>query len=264
MKILLIGDIVGSGGRQAVNKIAPLLRDEYQCDFIIANGENMAGGKGMNNKTIKDLEPARLDVITSGDHIWDQRQFLDEITGHDNVLRPANLQKGLPGKGHGIYTTSTGIKIGVINLLGRVFMAQHSNCPFQCADDLVNEMQKEADLIFVDFHAEATSEKIAMGRFLDGRVSCVFGTHTHVQTADNQVFPNGTAYLTDLGMVGSINSILGRKIAPVVQKFSTGIPKYFEVEKKNIELRGAVVEVDPKTGKALTIELVKKSFDDEK
>ena len=141
-------------------------------------------------------------------------------------------------------------------------MAQHSDCPFQCADDLVNKMQKETDLIFVDFHAEATSEKIAMGRFLDGRVTCVFGTHTHVQTADHQVFENGTAYLTDLGMVGSIDSILGRKIAPVVQKFSTGIPKYFEVEKKNIELRGAVVEVDPKNGNALDIELIQRSFDE--
>jgi len=263
MKFLLIGDIVGSGGRQAVNKLAPLLRQEFNCDFIIANGENMAGGKGMNNKTIKDLEMANLDVITSGDHIWDQRQFLDEINGHSNVLRPANLQKGLPGKGYGIYTTSSGIKIGVINLLGRVFMAQHSDCPFQCVENIVEQMRKETPLIFVDFHAEATSEKIAMGRFLDGKVSCVFGTHTHVQTADHQIFPNGTAYLTDLGMVGSIHSILGRKIAPVVQKFSTGIPKYFEVEKKDIELRGAVVEVDPMTGKALDIELIQRSYKNE-
>ena len=263
MKILLIGDIVGSGGRQAVNKLAPLLREEYQCDFIIANGENMAGGKGMNNKTLKHLEPAQIDVITSGDHIWDQRQFLDEITGHDHILRPANLQQGLPGKGHGIYTLSSGIKIGVINLLGRVFMAQASDCPFQCVERILEEIHKETDLIFVDFHAEATSEKIAMGRFLDGRVTCVFGTHTHVQTADNQVFTNGTAYLTDLGMVGSKNSILGRKIAPVVQKFATGIPKYFEVEKKNIELRGAVVEVEPSTGKAISIELIQRNYDDE-
>lgn len=264
MKILLIGDIVGSGGRQAVNKLAPLLRQEFSCDFIIANGENMAGGKGMNNKTIKDLETAGLDVITSGDHIWDQRQFLDEINTHHNVLRPANLQQGLPGKGHGVYTSPSGIKIGVINLLGRVFMAQHSDCPFQCAEAIVDKMQHEADLIFVDFHAEATSEKIAMGRFLDGKVTCVFGTHTHVQTADQQVFPNGTAYLTDLGMVGSIHSILGRKIAPVVQKFSTGIPKYFEVEKKDIELRGAVVTVDPTNGKALGIELIQRTYHDEK
>ncbi len=263
MKILLIGDVVGRGGRKALNHLAPALRLEFGCDFVIANGENMAGGKGMNNKTLNDLAPANLDVITSGDHIWDQRQFMDEIKAHDHILRPANLHSDLPGKGWGIYTTASGLKVGVINLLGRVFMAHHSDCPFQAADKILIELRKKTNLIFVDFHAEATSEKIAMGRFLDGRVSCVFGTHTHVQTADATIFQGGTAYITDLGMVGSSESILGRKIAPVVQKFSTGIPKYFEVENKNILLCGAVVELDDSTGQAISIQAIQRKFEDE-
>jgi metallophosphoesterase (TIGR00282 family) len=259
MKTIIIGDIVGRSGRNAVNKIVPQLRKEHQADFVIANGENMAGGRGLNTKTIKDLQSAKLNVITTGDHIWDQRQFLDEIKNHNEVLRPANLHKELPGKGYEIYTIASGIKIGVINLLGRVFMPQPSDCPFQKVDSIIKNIATKCDLIFVDFHAEATSEKIAMGRFLDGKVTCVFGTHTHVQTADEQIFHQGTAYITDIGMVGAKESILGRKLEPVIQKFSTGIPKYFEVENRNIELHGVIIQADPTTGKALNIQRIKKT-----
>ncbi len=261
MKFLLIGDIVGHGGRNAVNALAPQLREEFGIDFIIANGENMAGGRGMNTKTLKSLDESEIDVFASGDHIWDQRQFLGEIENWPNVLRPANLPKGQPGKGYDIFIAKNGLKVGVINLLGQVFVGTNADNPFQAAEQIVEEMKSQTDIIFVDFHAEATSEKIAMGFFLDGKVSCVFGTHTHVQTNDAKVLENGTAYITDIGMVGSRNSVLGRKVSAVLKKFSTGIPSSFDVVNSAITLTGAVVEVDEKTGKAVSIQTIVRDFD---
>lgn len=263
MKILLIGDIVGHGGRNAVNALVPQIREQHQIDFIIANGENMAGGRGLNNKTLKSLEPAEIDVITSGDHIWDQKQFIGEIDQWTNVLRPANYPQGQPGKGYDIFTSKTGVKIGVINLLGQVFITSNSDNPFQAALKIVEEIKKETDIIIVDFHAEATSEKIAMGFLLDGKVSCVFGTHTHVQTADATILPNQTAYITDIGMVGSKNSVLGRKIEPVLHRFTTGIPAHFDVVNSDIRLTGAIVEIDNETGKAFSIKEIQYDFERE-
>ncbi len=261
MKVLLIGDIVGHGGRNAVNTLAPQLKEELGLDFIIANGENMAGGRGMNSKTLNSLEPAGIDVFTCGDHIWDQKQFVGEIDHWPNVLRPANLIHGQPGKGYDIFTAKSGIKVGVINLLGQVFISHFSNPPFPAALAIVEEIKKETDIIFVDLHAEATSEKIAMGFLLDGKVSCVYGTHTHVLTADSTVLPKGTAYITDIGMVGSRHSVLGRKVSAVVKRFTTGMPAPFDVVNHSIRLTGAVVEVDETTGKAISIEQIIRDLD---
>lgn len=261
MKFLLIGDIVGHGGRKAVNELVPHLRNEFGIDFVIANGENMAGGRGLNSKTLKSLDPAKIDVITSGDHIWDQKQFIGEVDQWPNVIRPANLPAGQPGKGYDIFMSKSGLKVGVINLLGQVFITTSSNTPFQAALAIVEEMKKETDIIFVDFHAEATSEKIAMGFLLDGKVSCVFGTHTHVPTADATILPNGTAYITDIGMVGSRNSVIGRKVSAVLKRFTTGIPVHFDVVNSEIRLSGAIVEIDEKTGKALSIEQISRDSD---
>ena len=260
MNFLLIGDIVGHGGRNAVNALVPELRKEFDIDFIIANGENMAGGRGMNTKTLKSLDESEIDVIASGDHIWDQRQFLGEIDNWPNVLRPANLPAGQPGKGYDIFTAKNGKKVGVVNLLGQVFVGTNADNPFQATEKIIEEIKTETNIIFVDFHAEATSEKIAMGFFLDGKVSCVFGTHTHVQTNDAKVLENGTAYITDIGMVGSRNSVLGRKVSAVLKKFSTGIPSSFDVVNSAITLTGAVVKVDDTTGKALSIQTIVRDF----
>lgn len=260
MNFLLIGDIVGHGGRNAVNALVPELRKEFDIDFIIANGENMAGGRGMNTKTLKSLDESEIDVIASGDHIWDQRQFLGEIDNWPNVLRPANLPSGQPGKGYDIFMAKNGKKVGVVNLLGQVFVGTNADNPFQAAEKIIEEIKAETDIIFVDFHAEATSEKIAMGFFLDGQVSCVFGTHTHVQTNDAKVLENGTAYITDIGMVGSRNSVLGRKVSAVLKKFSTGIPSSFDVVNSAITLTGALVKVDDITGKAVSIQTIVRDF----
>ncbi len=260
MKILAIGDIVGKNGRAAVNQLVPALRDELSIDFVIANGENMAGGRGLNMKTINDLTAAKLDVITTGDHIWDQRQFVGEIEQCEHVIRPANLPACQPGKGF-VVIEKNGIKVAVINLLGQVFINTQSNNPFETVDKILSELPEDVKTIIVDFHAEATSEKIAMGRYLTGRVSAVFGTHTHVQTNDAEIFENSTAYITDVGMVGSKNSILGRKIKPVVKRFSTGIPASFDVEHNDIRFCGAVIEIDETTGRAVSIETVVKEVE---
>jgi metallophosphoesterase (TIGR00282 family) len=260
MNILLIGDVVGHGGRAAVCELVPRLREQLNIDFVIVNGENMAGGRGMNTKTLKSLDEAEVDLFTSGDHIWDQRQFLGEIDNWPNVLRPANLPVGQPGKGYGIFTAENGKKVGVVNLLGQVFVGTNADNPFQAAQKIIEELKSETDIILVDFHAEATSEKIAMGFFLDGKVSCVFGTHTHVQTNDAKVLENGTAYITDIGMVGSRNSVLGRKVSAVLKKFSTGIPSSFDVVNSAVTLTGAVVKVDDTTGKAVSIQTIVRDF----
>ena len=256
MRILFIGDIVGKGGRQAVKALTRGLRFEYACDFCIANGENMAGGGGFTRQCVNELDGCGVDVFTAGDHIWDQKEFPNEIEGLGNVLRPANFSSSQPGRGYAVFETDGGLKVGVLNLIGRTFIATQSNCPFETADKAVEELRKETNIIFVDFHAEATSEKIAMGRYLDGRVSAVIGTHTHVATADQQIFARGTAFQCDAGMVGARDSILGRDIQPVLQRFSTGMPARFTVCEQNIRLCGTVVTIDESTGKAKSIERV--------
>lgn len=259
MKILFVGDIVGSGGREAVKLLVPQLREEFGCSFCIANGENMAGGNGMTKPLLSQFPEGTVDVFTSGDHTWDQKEFPGQIDRCPNVLRPANLGALQPGRGSGLYTAADGTAVGVINLLGRTFIGVPSDSPFTYAERLVAELRQTTPVIVVDFHAEATSEKIAMGRFLDGRVSAVFGTHTHVATADTTIFPNGTAFQCDVGMVGARESILGRDISAVLSRFVTGMPTRFTVNEEGTVLHGAVVEIDPATGRATAVERVERS-----
>ncbi|MDD3694643.1 MAG: TIGR00282 family metallophosphoesterase [Lentisphaeria bacterium] len=255
MKILFIGDIVGKGGREAVRALTPGLRREYGCDFCIANAENIAGGSGMNKNCLQALFDGEVDVCTSGDHVWDQKQFAAEIESLPNVLRPANYPGTQPGKGYGVYTSESGQQVAVLCLLGRTFMAVGAECPFAAAERIVPELKKITPLIVIDFHAEASSEKIALGRFLDGQVSAVLGTHTHVPTADQQVFPGGTAFQCDVGMVGARESVIGRALQPVIARFRHSMPQRFSVVEKGIRLHGCVVSVDDK-GRARGIERV--------
>ncbi len=261
MKILLVGDIVGKGGRRAACKLIPRLRTELGCCYCIANGENVAGGAGLTAKCVEELKSNGVDTITTGDHIWDQKDFVNDVKRYPYVLRPANFSLQQPGRGYGIYNIPIGGTICVINVIGRVFIGRSSDNPFDAVDRILDEMNHRTKIIFVDFHGEATSEKIAMGRHLDGRVTAVFGTHTHVPTADSRVFPGGTAFQCDLGMVGSRQSIIGRDINSVVASFKTGMPARFKVIDKDIELNGAVVEFDPTTGRAKHIERVYQTYD---
>ena len=259
--ILFIGDIVGKGGRQAVRQLVPELRRELGCTLVVANGENMAGGGGMTAKCLLELACAGVDVFTSGDHVWDQRTFANEIDGFPNAVRPANVNPCQPGRPYGVFTGVDGKSVGVFCLLGRTFMNTIADCPFQAADRMLETISPKADIIVVDIHAEATSEKVALGRYLDGRVSAVLGTHTHVPTADEQVFPGGTAFQADVGMVGSRESVLGRAIKPVLQRFSTGMPARFTVVDNDIRLHATVVEVDARSGRAQSISRIARDLD---
>lgn len=255
VNILFIGDIVGKPGRQAIARELYRLVDRHRVDLVIANGENAAGGFGLTAETAKELFEYGVNLFTSGNHIWDKKDALDYITREPRLLRPANYPPGTPGKGSTIVRTAGGIKVGVINLEGRVFM-NNLECPFRTADSEVEKIVQETPVILVDFHAEATSEKSALGWYLDGRVTAVIGTHTHVQTADERILPGGTAYLTDAGMTGSFESVIGVRKDEPIQKFLTQIPAKFEVAKKDIRLNGVVVSVDESTGKALGIERI--------
>lgn len=254
MNMLFIGDVVGKGGREAVKQLVPELRREFNCQFVVINGENAAAGSGLTAGCARELLTV-ADVITSGDHTWDQKNFDAEINSLDQVIRPANFSIKQPGRGWGIFTNPGGGEVAVISLLGKVFMRDSAYCPFETVDRILNkELPKKINTILVDFHAEATSEKLAMGRFLDGRVTAVIGTHTHVQTADGQILPGETAYLTDVGMVGSPNSILGREIPAVLYKFTTGMPNRLPVvENGPIRLDGTVISYDYRTGRAKAI-----------
>jgi metallophosphoesterase (TIGR00282 family) len=259
MKILLIGDIVGSPGREAVKKIVPRLRDQKRVDLVVANAENIAGGSGLTPETIDELVQYKVDVFTSGDHVWKKKEIYERLSKDQRILRPANYPESSPGVGACVINLSSGLKVGVINLLGRVFM-DPIDCPFTIAEREIKKIYKDTRIILVDMHAEATSEKIAMGRFLDGRSSVVFGTHTHVQTADERILPNGTAYITDLGMTGPQDSVIGRRHDAIIEHFLTCMPKKFEIGDKDIELQGALVEIDNESGRALSIERVKEKI----
>lgn len=256
MNVLIIGDIVGKGGRTTAARLIPLLRQEFACEFCIVNGENSAGGAGLTKSCVQPLAASGADVITTGDHVWDRREFVGQIATYPYVLRPANFSGRQPGRGFGVFTTAAGEKIAVINLVGRVFMKTLADNPYVAADRILETVSRETKLIFVDMHAEATSEKLALGWYLDGRVTAVFGTHTHVPTADERILPNGTAYISDVGMVGGRNSILGRDGAAVVQAFVTGLPAKFTVVETDIQLNGAVVQCDPKSGMAMSIDRI--------
>jgi hypothetical protein len=256
VKILFIGDIVGEPGRRAVKLLLPKLREQHALNFIIANGENSAGGSGITSRIAEELFELGVDVITSGDHVWDQKEVVELLANEKRFLRPLNYPVGVPGGGAGIFEVKNSpLKIAVLNAQGRTFMPPLEN-PFPLALAEVKKLREQTKIIFVDFHAEATSEKIAFARFLDGQVSAVVGTHTHVQTADEQIFPGGTAYLSDAGFTGPHDSVLGREIDPIIRRFLTGMPQRFEVAKNRVLLHGAVIEIDAITGNAINIKRV--------
>ncbi len=255
MNILFIGDIVGRAGRMALDARLGRLVDRCNADLVVANGENAAAGFGLTPDVARDLFAYGVDVLTSGNHIWDKRDILELLSREPRLLRPANYPPGLPGRGSGLYTTAGGGKVGVINLEGRVFMS-NLECPFRAADGLIEELRRETPVILVDFHAEATSEKMALGHYLDGRVSVVVGTHTHVQTADEQILSGGTAYLTDAGMTGSRDAVIGIRKELAIERFLTQLPVRFEVAKKSPVLCGLLVTIDETSGKALAVERI--------
>lgn len=252
MNILILGDIVGKPGREVVKTLLSNLRQEFALSYVIANGENVANGGGFTSPTISELL-SYCDVVTSGDHIWDQKGFEKEIIKFPKLLRPANVNKAHPGKGFIIERLPIGGEIAIINLQGRVFMREVQYCPFETIDRILRE-EKLPPLVIVDFHAEATSEKIAMGYFLDGRITAMVGTHTHVQTNDAKILPKGTAYISDLGMCGAEHSVLGRNVNDVLQKFTIGMPNRLEVEEAgDYQLNGVLLDFDPLSFKARKI-----------
>jgi 2',3'-cyclic-nucleotide 2'-phosphodiesterase len=252
LTVLFLGDIVGQPGRAAVIACLPKLKAEHAVDFIVVNGENSAGGRGITGKITIDLLRAGVSVVTTGDHIWDQKDILTFIDTEPRLLRPLNYPPGAPGSGSIVLETAKG-KVGVINVQCRTFMQPILDNPFHAIEQAVAKMREETPNIVVDVHGETTSEKIAMGWFLDGKVSAVLGTHTHVQTSDEQILPGGTAFLCDAGMCGPVNSILGRTVEPILNRFVSNMPAAFPVAPGEVRLHGAVVEIDEKTGRALRI-----------
>ena len=253
MNILVIGDIVGKPGRRATTRLLPQLIAKHQIDLCIANVENAAGGFGVTAKTANELLAAEIDVLTSGNHIWDRKEVADFLAREPRLLRPANYPDGAPGKGSLRLQTAGGVPVGVINLSGRVFM-KPLDCPFKAAQKQIAALKEQGTkIIIVDFHAEATSEKVALGWFLDGQVSAVLGTHTHVQTADERILPAGTAYITDLGMTGAHDSIIGLKKEAVLERFLSQRPRQFEVAKANLQLDAVLIEIEEKSGKGRCI-----------
>jgi metallophosphoesterase (TIGR00282 family) len=253
MRILFIGDIVGKPGRRAIRGLLPEIIFQYKIDFVIANCENAAAGFGVTREVVEELYSNHINVLTSGNHIWDKKEISEFVGDYETLLRPANYPAGSPGWGSVVRHDSSGISCGVINLMGRVFM-KPIDCPFRVAEREIEKMKKYTRIIIVDMHAEATSEKEAMGWFLDGRVSAVLGTHTHVQTADEMILPGGTAYITDVGMTGPFNSIIGIRKDAVMERFLTQIPNKFDVAKDDVRLQGVVVAVDGKSGNATGID----------
>jgi len=253
LKILFIGDIIGRIGRRTVRALLPKTLDYYKVDFVIANGENLAGGFGITRNTAHEIFDLGVDVITTGNHVWDKKEALRLVDEETRILRPANYpKKQVPGRGAGIYEKN-GCKIGVLNLIGRLFMDAYDD-PFRIADEHISWMREKADILFVDFHGEATSEKQAMGQYLAGRVSAIVGTHTHVQTSDEKIMKDYTAYISDVGMVGPVDSIIGLNKDEALKRFLTKIPhRFVEVGKGDGVMNSVIVDVDEKTGKATDI-----------
>ena len=252
MKILFIGDVVGSLGRDMVATYLPKLKQKYNPTVTIINGENAAGGKGITEKIYKQMMDSGAHAVTLGNHTWDQREMVEVIDKCPNLVRPANFPEGTPGQGYTIVKINT-MEIAVINIQGRTFLPP-LDCPFKKVDEILSVVKKRTPFIFVDFHAEATSEKQAMGWYLDGQVTAVVGTHTHVQTADGRILPNGTAYITDVGMTGPYDGILGMDRKAVMYKFLTSLPAKFEVATGREQLNGVIITVDDKTGRSTAIQ----------
>jgi 2',3'-cyclic-nucleotide 2'-phosphodiesterase len=253
MKILFVGDIVGKQGRRAVHELLPRLIAAHGVDFVIGNCENAAAGFGVTRDVVEELYANRIDVLTSGNHIWDKKEVLEFMEDYETLLRPANFPHGVPGWGSVVMPTARGVSVGVVNLMGRVFM-RPLECPFRTAEREIAALKRKTPIVVVDMHAEATSEKQALGWFLDGRASVVVGSHTHVQTADERVLPNGTAYITDAGMTGPFDSVIGVRKEAILERFLTQMPNKFEVAKGDIRLQGIIAEVDEGTGRSTGIE----------
>jgi metallophosphoesterase (TIGR00282 family) len=251
MKILFIGDIVGKPGRRAIERFLKEVRSEHDIDFIIANGENAAGGFGITETVAAELFEAGIDVITTGNHVWDKREAITYLPKENRIIRPLNFPADTPGVGSIIVKSRGGPAVGVINIEGRVFM-RPVDCPFRAVEKEISDLADETEIVVVDFHAEATSEKLAMGWFLDGRVTAVVGTHTHVQTADERVLPGGTAYITDVGMTGPSESVIGVKKDIIVRRFLSSLPERFETAKGFPQLQAVVIESGD-AGKAVSI-----------
>lgn len=253
MKLLYFGDVVGRGGRRGVGDVVRRHLARGEVDFVVANGENATGGIGIDPGTAREMLTYGIDVLTSGNHIWAKREIYDYLDASDRLLRPANFAPGVPGRGFGVYTSRGGVSVAVVNLIGRVFMAP-ADCPFRAADEALSRIGERARVILVDMHAEATSEKVAMGRYLDGRVSAVVGSHTHVPTADWEVLPKGTAYVTDTGMTGPIDSVIGMRTDQVLKRFVDQMPSRFEVGSGAVRVNAMIIDVDEATGRARSIE----------
>lgn len=252
MRLLMIGDIVGRPGRRAVkDNLSGLIR-EFNVDFTVANGENSAGGNGITREVGRELFAQGVDVITMGNHVWSHKEIFTYISQESRIIRPANYPPGAPGLGLNIYVAKNGVEVAVMNISGRVFMPE-MDCPFRKAGELLAGLDNRVRVILLDFHAEATSEKVAMGWYLDGRVSAVCGTHTHVQTADERILPGGTAYITDVGMTGPRDSVIGVRKELVIEKFTTQLPRRFEVANSPYQLNAVLIDVEDDTGKALDI-----------
>jgi 2',3'-cyclic-nucleotide 2'-phosphodiesterase len=256
MRILFIGDIVGKAGRQAIEGLLERCVADHQIDFTVANGENAAGGMGITPVIASEFLDLGIDVLTSGNHIWAKKEILPFLDEEERLLRPANYPDRVPGRGAGIFRLGNGKKIGVLNIEGRVFM-RNLECPFRVSEKEVEKLKEQTSVILVDFHAEATSEKVALAWFLNGKVSAVVGTHTHVQTADERILSGGTAYITDVGMTGPLASVIGIRRQIALERFLTQVPVKFDVATEEIELQGVIVEIDEQTGKSRSIERVR-------
>ncbi|MFB9762337.1 TIGR00282 family metallophosphoesterase [Ectobacillus funiculus] len=254
MRILFVGDVVGSSGRQMIQDYVPKLKKKYSPTVTIINGENAAGGRGITEKIYRSFLEVGAQAVTLGNHAWDNREIFEFIDNAKYLVRPANFPEGTPGKGL-IFLNCNGIEVAIINLQGRTFLPP-LDCPFKKVDDLIAQAKKRTSIIFIDFHAEATSEKQALGWYVDGRATAVVGTHTHVQTADNRILPNGTAYITDVGMTGPYDGILGMERGAVLKKFLTALPVRFEVAEGRTQLSAVLIDVNPSTGKASRIERI--------
>jgi len=253
LNLLFVGDVVGRAGRQILAQRLPSLVDRYMVDLVVANAENAAAGYGLTQPVMKELYEAGADVLTSGNHIWDKKEIIEVLKKDKRLLRPHNYPQGLAGQGYGLYETAGGIPVAVINLEGRVFM-KNLDCPFRSADQILDKIRDQAKIILVDFHAEATSEKQALGHYLDGRVSAVVGTHTHVQTADEKILSGGTGYLTDVGMSGAQDAIIGNQKEAALQRFLTQLPVKLEVAKKDPLLCAVLLTMDEESGRCASIQ----------
>ena len=261
IRVLYIGDVVGQPGRKALHERLERVIDRDRIDFTIVNVENAAGGFGVTEAIMDELEKLPINAYTSGNHIWDKKDFVDNYDHYEHVVRPANYPAGNPGRGKVIRQTAAGVPVAVLQLMGNVFMPPIDN-PFYCADRELKEIGNSAKVIIVDIHGEATSEKQAMGRYLDGRVSAVLGTHTHVPTADERILPNGTAYQTDVGMTGAYDSVIGFRPDEALHRFLMNTPKKLEVAKRDVRLSGAMVEIDETTGRASSIVRIHEKLED--